>query len=87
MLARLHILPNPSSKLALNSTLKASLRQAITGGCVVTVCLCGMHGVNVFNILRGTSGSFGVPADEDDKKPSLTVDALDRYALERWEVV
>jgi len=46
-----------------------------------------MHGVNVFNILRGTSGSFGVPADEDDKKPSLTVDALDRYALERWEVV
>lgn len=31
-LSRLHILPNPSAKLALNSTFKSSFRQAITGG-------------------------------------------------------
>lgn len=31
-LSRLHILPNASAKLALNSTFKANLRQAITGG-------------------------------------------------------
>jgi len=31
-LSRLHILPNAAAKLALNSTFKANLRQAITGG-------------------------------------------------------
>jgi len=36
-----------------------------------------------FNI-RGTTGSFGVPAEKDEKKPE--VDSLDSFALERWEV-
>ncbi|KAH9838443.1 transcription factor Tfb2-domain-containing protein [Rhodofomes roseus] len=31
-LARLHIIPNSTTKLALNATFRASLRQAITGG-------------------------------------------------------
>jgi hypothetical protein len=45
---------------------------------------------------RGTTGSFGVPAalesdkDRDKEKhkdrPPLTVEMLDGYALERWEV-
>ncbi|KAG5648235.1 hypothetical protein DXG03_006193 [Asterophora parasitica] len=35
----------------------------------------------------GTSGSFGVPADLDEKRPPLGVDGLDGYALERWETI
>ena len=35
---------------------------------------------------RGTSGSFGVPAERDDKRPPFDIEALDGYALERWEV-
>jgi len=66
-LTRLHIIPNPTAKLGLNSIFKASMRQAITGG--------------------GSSGSFGVPAELDDKRPCPTVEALDRYALERWETI
>lgn len=63
----LHIIQNSTVKLALNSTFKASMRQAITAG--------------------GTTGSFGVPADKDDKRPSIGVDTLDAYALERWETI
>ncbi|THH17077.1 hypothetical protein EW146_g3684 [Bondarzewia mesenterica] len=35
----------------------------------------------------GTSGSFGVPAEVDEKRPPPTVEALDAYALERWETI
>ncbi|RDB25820.1 RNA polymerase II transcription factor B subunit 2 [Hypsizygus marmoreus] len=66
-LARIHILPNSTVKLALNSTFKSSFRQAITGG--------------------GSSGSFGVPAVLDEKRPPLNVEGLDGYALERWETI
>ncbi|KAI0327817.1 transcription factor Tfb2 [Cubamyces sp. BRFM 1775] len=66
-LARLHILPTSTTKLALNPTFKSSLRQAITGG--------------------GTSGSFGVLAENDEKHPAPEIDALDAYALERWETI
>lgn len=34
--------------------------------------------------IRGTTGSFGVPAETDDKK--LELETLDSFALERWEV-
>ncbi|KAH7884775.1 transcription factor Tfb2 [Phlebopus sp. FC_14] len=34
----------------------------------------------------GTTGSFGVPAEKDDKR-STTLDTLDAYALERWETI
>ncbi|TFK33448.1 transcription factor Tfb2-domain-containing protein [Crucibulum laeve] len=66
-LSRLHILPNPTAKLALNGTFKTSFRQALTGG--------------------GTSGSFGVPAEPDDKRATPDIEALDGYALERWETI
>ncbi|OBZ72575.1 RNA polymerase II transcription factor B subunit 2 [Grifola frondosa] len=35
----------------------------------------------------GTSGSFGVPAENDGKHPTLGIDSLDAYALERWETI
>ncbi|KAI0287312.1 transcription factor Tfb2 [Russula brevipes] len=35
----------------------------------------------------GTSVSFGVPAEHDEKRSAPTIDALDAYALERWETV
>ncbi|KAI9434257.1 transcription factor Tfb2-domain-containing protein [Lactarius indigo] len=35
----------------------------------------------------GTSVSFGVPAESDDKRPAPSIDALDAYALERWETI
>ncbi|KAH9954343.1 transcription factor Tfb2 [Russula dissimulans] len=35
----------------------------------------------------GTSFSFGVPAEPDEKRSAPSVDALDAYALERWETV
>lgn len=41
---------------------------------------------NFLNINSGTTGSFGVPAENDEKRPPLDVEALDGYALERWEV-
>ncbi|KAI0951367.1 hypothetical protein AcW1_008425 [Taiwanofungus camphoratus] len=66
-LARLHILPSSSAKLALNTTFKSSLRQAITGG--------------------GSSDSFGIPAGEDQQHLPPDVEALDAYALERWETI
>ncbi|KAI0833418.1 transcription factor Tfb2 [Trametes gibbosa] len=35
----------------------------------------------------GTSGSFGVLTENDDKHPPPEVDSLDGYALERWETI
>ena len=35
---------------------------------------------------RGTSGSFGVPSEKDDKKQSVDLETLDNFALEKWEV-
>ncbi|KAL1949412.1 hypothetical protein VTO73DRAFT_8293 [Trametes versicolor] len=35
----------------------------------------------------GTSGSFGVLIENDDKNPPPEIDALDGYALERWETI
>jgi hypothetical protein len=35
---------------------------------------------------RGTSGSFGAPAEKDGKHSVPSTDTLDAYALERWEV-
>ncbi|PFH45589.1 hypothetical protein AMATHDRAFT_71505 [Amanita thiersii Skay4041] len=35
----------------------------------------------------GTSGSFGVPAEKDVKRPPLDIEGLDNYALERWETI
>lgn len=36
--------------------------------------------------LSGTSISFGVPAESDEKRPAPSTESLDAYALERWEV-
>ncbi len=38
------------------------------------------------NYFSGTSGSFGVPVEKDEKRLPQTTEALDSYALERWEV-
>lgn len=38
----------------------------------------------LYDVRSGSSGSFGVPADKDEKRLPLT--SLDGYALERWEV-
>ncbi|KAF8485736.1 transcription factor Tfb2 [Russula ochroleuca] len=35
----------------------------------------------------GTSVSFGVPAEPDENRSAPSIDALDAYALERWETV
>lgn len=35
----------------------------------------------------GNSGSFGVPAEIDEKRQSPSIEALDTYALERWETI
>ncbi|KAF9532674.1 transcription factor Tfb2-domain-containing protein [Crepidotus variabilis] len=35
----------------------------------------------------GTSGSFGVPAENDDKSPAQDLESLDSFALERWETI
>ncbi|KAI3615975.1 transcription factor tfiih complex subunit tfb2 [Moniliophthora roreri] len=35
----------------------------------------------------GTTGSFGVPAEKDEKRAPLDIDGLDSYALERWETI
>jgi hypothetical protein len=42
--------------------------------------------VNLWYISRGSSASFGIPAREDPSDAPNGVDALDSYALERWEV-
>lgn len=85
-LARLHIIGNPSQKLSFNPTFKASFRQAITGGFVVTfyTVLLLLHDL----VNRGTHRSFGVPASDggEEKRASVTLEALDAYAVERWEV-
>ncbi|RPD60017.1 transcription factor Tfb2 [Lentinus tigrinus ALCF2SS1-7] len=35
----------------------------------------------------GSSGSFGVLSENDDKHPPPDIEALDAYALERWETI
>jgi len=35
----------------------------------------------------GTTGSFGVPAEKDDKRPPMDIEGLDGYSLERWETI
>lgn len=44
--------------------------------------------LRTYELLRhsGTSVSFGVPAEPDEKRSGPSIDALDTYALERWEV-
>lgn len=81
MLSKLHIL-HISGKLSLNTTFKTSLRHAITGGYVF--CLCWTAFLLI--TFRGTTGSFGVPAEKDEKRPPMDIEGLDGYALERWEV-
>ncbi|KAI6165775.1 transcription factor Tfb2-domain-containing protein [Pisolithus thermaeus] len=71
VLVGLHIVQNSTVKLALNPTLKSSLRQAITGG----------------QCHSGTTASFGVPAEKDEKRQLIGIDTLDAYALERWETI
>ena len=36
-------------------------------------------------MFSGTTGSFGAPAEKDKGRPT-SIDTLDAYALERWEV-
>ena len=38
------------------------------------------------NDARGEHRSFGVPAEKDEKRANVSVDMLDAYAVERWEV-
>lgn len=47
---------------------------------------CATWRAGCLTLCRGTSGSFGVPADRDDKHPPPSIETLDAYALERWEV-
>ncbi|EIW83705.1 transcription factor Tfb2 [Coniophora puteana RWD-64-598 SS2] len=35
----------------------------------------------------GTTGSFGVPAQRDDKRDAPSVETLDGYAVQRWETI
>lgn len=35
----------------------------------------------------GTSGSFGVPSEKDDKRSDVDIEFLDVFALERWETI
>ncbi|KAJ3982165.1 transcription factor Tfb2-domain-containing protein [Lentinula detonsa] len=35
----------------------------------------------------GLTGSFGVPAEKDEKRPPMDIEGLDGYALERWETI
>ncbi|KAH7920231.1 transcription factor Tfb2 [Leucogyrophana mollusca] len=35
----------------------------------------------------GSTGSFGVPAEKDDKRQPGGIEVLDAYALERWETI
>jgi len=35
---------------------------------------------------RGTSGSFGVPSEKEDKRQAVDLETLDSFALEKWEV-
>ncbi|KAI6155483.1 transcription factor Tfb2-domain-containing protein [Pisolithus tinctorius] len=35
----------------------------------------------------GTTSSFGVPAEKDEKRQPVGIDTLDAYALERWETI
>lgn len=38
------------------------------------------------NDARGEHRSFGIPAEKDEKRGNVSVDMLDAYAVERWEV-
>ena len=51
------------------------------------VLLCDRRPPLISSRNSGTSGSFGVLAENDDKHPPPDVEALDAYALERWEVI
>ncbi|KAF9558831.1 transcription factor Tfb2 [Agrocybe pediades] len=35
----------------------------------------------------GSTGSFGIPAEQSDKHPGIDIEGLDAYALERWETI
>lgn len=87
LLAQLHILTNnATTKLGLSPAFKSSMRQAITGGYIQITLLLSLS-THKSSPSSGASVSFGVPADStDDKRPAPSVDALDAYALERWEV-
>lgn len=70
-LARLHILPHSTVKLALNPTFKSSFRQALTGG--------GTSGSFGFPAGDGN--------DKGNERSGPSISTLDAYALERWETI
>ncbi|KAF5342400.1 hypothetical protein D9611_001380 [Ephemerocybe angulata] len=83
-LARLHILPQSTVKLALNPTFKTSFRQALTGGGTSSS----------FGVPAGEGhdkAQDGIPTDrdgrKDDKRNAPSLNTLDSYAIERWETI
>ncbi|TEB27096.1 transcription factor Tfb2 [Coprinellus micaceus] len=80
-LAKIHILPHSTVKLALNPTFKTSFRQALTGGGT-----SGSFGVPAAD--WHDKNQEGEAADKkEDKRSPPTLAMLDSYALERWETV
>lgn len=62
------------------------MRHAITGGYIRANVFFLSPRAYLFLRPSGISISFGVPAESDEKRAGPSIDSLDAYALERWEV-
>nr|VWO95154.1 Ankyrin repeat protein [Ganoderma boninense] len=74
-LQSLHILPQPPTRQGPPQPVKHNLNPTFKAS--LRQAITG----------GGTSGSFGIIAENDEKHPHPDIEALDAYALERWETI
>ena len=70
-----------------NPAFKQGLREGLTGGYVFNLLNRKRRsGGLTKQAYSGLQESFGVPAPEDENRPPISIEQLNVYALERWEV-
>lgn len=70
-----------------NPAFKQGLREGLTGGCVFDFLNRKRRSDGLTKrAYSGSNESFGVPAPDDESRPPISIEQLNVYALERWEV-
>jgi hypothetical protein len=70
-----------------NPAFKQGLREGLTGGCVADFLNRKRRGDGLTKWkYSGPHESFGVPAPDDESRPPISIEQLNVYAVERWEV-
>jgi hypothetical protein len=86
-LSSLGIVPNSKGELIITPAFRQGLREGLTGGYVYRSSHLKQRGGGLtMDTYSGSNESFGIPAPPDESRPPISIEQLNVYALERWEV-